>query len=327
MTSKVKSLELHQLLDMYRQMVMIRQFDQKAVDEFHAGHIPGGVHTYIGQEAVAVGVCTALRRDDKITSTHRGHGHTIAKGADIKRMMAELLGRSTGYCHGKGGSMHIADFSIGMLGANGIVGAGLPIATGAALAAKLEGSDQVSVAFFGDGASNEGAFHGSLNLASIWKLPAIYVCENNRWASGVPAAYALSVPDVAARAVAYDIPGVTVDGTDVLAVYEVAVQAVQRARAGGGPTLLECKTYRWRSHNEQRGDPPDPRPREEIALGPQHDPIGSFAARLIEQAVASAATLRHIDLEVEADVEDAVAFAVASPLPRPEDALLDVFAP
>ena len=217
------------------------------MDEFHAGNIPGGVHAYIGQEAVAVGVCAALRRDDKITSTHRGHGHTIAKGADMKRMMAELFGRSTGYCHGKGGSMHIADFSVGMLGANGIVGGGLPIATGAALAAKLEGSDRVAVAFFGDGASNEGAFHGSLNLASIWKLPAIYVCENNRWASGVPSTYALSVPDVAARAVAYDIPGVTVEGTDVLAVYEVAAQAVQHARSGGGPTLMECKTYRWRS--------------------------------------------------------------------------------
>src|ERR671925_61559 len=311
------ALEPQQLLEMYRKMVMIRRFDQRAVDEFHAGNIPGGVHAYIGQEAVAVGVCAALRRDDKIASTHRGHGHTIAKGGDIKRMMAELFGRSTGYCHGKGGSMHIADFSVGMLGANGIAGA--------ALAAKLEGSDRVAVAFFGDGASNEGAFHGSLNLASIWKLPAIYVCENNRWASGVPAAYALSVPDVAARAVAYDIPGVSVDGTDGLAVYEVAAQAVQRARDGGGPTLIECKTYRWRSHNEQRGNPPDPRPREEIDLGPQHDPVGAFAVWLIEQAIATATTLQQIDQEVEATVEEAVAFAKASPLPRPEDALLDVF--
>jgi TPP-dependent pyruvate/acetoin dehydrogenase alpha subunit len=291
MTGNAKVLEPHALVEMYRQMLMIRRFDQRAVDEFHAGNIPGGVHAYIGQEAVAVGVCAALRRDDK------------------------------------GGSMHIADFSVGMLGANGIVGAGLPIATGAALAAKLEGSDRVAVAFFGDGASNEGAFHGSLNLASIWKLPAIYVCENNRWASGVPAAYALSVPDVAARAVAYDMPGVTVDGADVLAVYEVAEQAVQRARAGAGPTLIECKTYRWRAHSEQRGNPSDPRPREEIDLGPQHDPIGSFTAWLIEQAVATAATLEQIEQEVEATVEDAIAFAKASPLPKPEDALLDVFAP
>jgi pyruvate dehydrogenase E1 component alpha subunit len=242
-------------------------------------------------------------------------------------MMAELFGRSNGYCHGKGGSMHIADFRVGMLGANGIVGAGLPIATGAALAAKLERSDRVAVAFFGDGASNEGAFHGSLNLASIWKLPAIYVCENNRWASGVPASYALSVHDVAARASAYNMPGVTVDGTDVLAVYEVAEQAVRRARAGEGPTLIECMTYRWRSHNEQRGNPPDPRPREEIELGRQHDPVRSSATRLMEQAIATAATLQQIDQEVEAAVQEAIAFAKASPLPRPEDALLDVFAP
>src|SRR5215831_13726773 len=208
------TLEPQLLLTMYRQMATIRAFDQRAVEEFHAGNIPGVVHAYIGQEAVAVGVCSALRRDDKIASTHRGHGHTIAKGADLRLMMAELFGRSNGYCHGKGGSMHIADFRVGMLGANGIVGAGMPIATGAALAAKLERSDRVAVAFFGDGASNEGAFHGSLNLASIWKLPVIYVCEHNRWASGVPAAYALSVSEVSARASAYDMPGVTVNGTD-----------------------------------------------------------------------------------------------------------------
>ncbi len=321
------TLEPQQLLAMYRQMVTIREFDRRAVEEFHAGNIPGGVHAYIGQEAVAVGVCAALGRDDKIVSTHRGHGHTIAKGADIKLMMAELFGRSNGYCHGKGGSMHIADFSVGMLGANGIVGAGLPIATGAALAAKLERSDRVAVAFFGDGAANEGAFHGSLNLASIWKLPAIYVCENNHWASSVPASYALSVHEVAQRAVAYDMPGVTVDGTDVLAVYEVAEQAVRRARAGEGPTLIECMTYRWRSHNEQRGNPPDPRPRQEIEMARQHDPITLLGSRLLEQHVATATTLQQIQQEVEEAVAAAVAFAKASPLPKPEDALLDVFAP
>jgi acetoin:2,6-dichlorophenolindophenol oxidoreductase subunit alpha len=316
-----------QLLDMYRQMRMIREFDARAVEEFHAGNIPGGVHTYIGQEAVAVGVCAALRRDDKIVSTHRGHGHTIAKGADIKLMMAELFGRSNGYCHGKGGSMHIADFSVGMLGANGIVGAGIPIATGAALAAQLEHSDRVAVAFFGDGASNEGAFHSSLNLASIWKLPAIYVCENNRWASAVPASYALSVPEVAMRAAAYNMPGVTVDGTDVLTVYEVAEQAIRRARAGEGPTLIECMTYRWRNHNEQRGNPDDPRPREEVERARQHDPIAALEAKLLEQQMATAATLQHIARQVEVAGAAAVAFAKTSPLPRPEDALLDVFAP
>lgn len=315
-----------QLLEMYRQMVTIRRFDQRAVEELHAGNIPGVVHAYMGEEAVAVGVCTALRRDDRIVSTHRGHGHTIAKGADIKLMMAELFGRSNGYCHGKGGSMHIADFSVGMLGANGIVGAGLPIATGAALAAKLEGSDRVTVAFFGDGASNAGAFHGSLNLASIWKLPIIYVCENNRWAVSVPASYALSVEDVSVRAASYSMPGVTVDGTDALAVYEAARQAVSRARAGEGPSLIECKTYRWRIHSEWRGNPPDPRPQEEIEMALGHDPVASFGSRLVEQGVATASTLRQMDEEAQAAVEEALSFAKDSPLPRPEDALLDVFA-
>ena len=321
------ALEPHQLLEMYRKMVTIREFDRRAVEEFHAGNIPGVVHAYIGQEAIAVGVCSALRRDDKIVSTHRGHGHTIAKGADIKRMMAELFGRSNGYCRGKGGSMHIADFGVGMLGANGIVGAGLPIATGAALAAQLDKSDRVAVAFFGDGASNEGSFHGSLNLASVWKLPAIFVCENNHWAVSVPATYALSVDDVSTRAAAYNIPGVTVDGTDVLAVHEVMAQAVRRARTGGGPTLLECKTYRWRIHAEQRGNPADPRPREAVDLAQQHDPITTFGTKLQEDGVATAATLRQITQETEQAVAEAIAFAKASPLPQPEDALLDVFAP
>ncbi len=314
------------LLTMYRQMATIRAFDARAVAEFHAGNIPGVVHAYLGQEAIAVGVCAALRRDDKITSTHRGHGHTIAKGADLKRMMAELFGRSNGYCHGKGGSMHIADFSIGMLGANGIVGAGMPIATGAALAAKLAKSDGVAVAFFGDGASNEGSFHGSLNLAAIWKLPAIFVCENNHWAVAVPASYALSVSEVSARAASYNIPGVTVEGTDVLAVYEAATQAVQRARAGEGPTLLECMTHRWRMHAEQRGNPADPRPLSAVEEAQQHDPITVFGKRLQEHGVATAATLAQIEREIQAAIDDAVAFATASPLPQPEDALLDVFA-
>ena len=321
------ALEPQQLLDMYRKMVTIRHFDQRAVEEFHAGHIPGVVHAYIGQEAVAVGVCATLRRDDKIASTHRGHGHTIAKGADIQLMMAELFGRSNGYCHGKGGSMHIADFSVGMLGANGIVGAGMPIATGAALAAQLDGGDRVAVAFFGDGASNEGSFHSSLNLAAIWKLPVIFVCENNGWAVSVPSTYALSVEDVSARASAYNIPGVTVDGTDVLAVHEAAEQAVQRARSGQGPTLLECKTHRWRGHSEQRGNPTDPRPRDAVERGQQHDPLIIFAETLQAQGVATAAQIGQIDSEVRQAVEDAIAFANASPMPRPEDALSDVFAP
>ena len=320
------ALDSQRLLEIYRKMATIRKFDERAVEEFHLGNIPGVVHAYIGEEAVAVGVCTALTNEDRIVSTHRGHGHTIAKGADIKLMMAELFGRSNGYCHGKGGSMHIADFSVGMLGANGIVGAGLPIATGAGLAAQLEGAGNVAVAFFGDGASNEGAFHGSLNLASVWKLPVVFVCENNRWAVSVPASYAVSVEDVAVRAVSYGIPGVSVDGTDVLAVYEAAQQAVQRARDGGGPTLVECKTYRWRIHSEQRGDPSDPRPLEDIELGPQHDALESLARTMIEQSVATESTIKHIEDEVAQAIEDAIAFAKASPLPSPEDALQDVFA-
>ena len=321
------ALEPQQLVEMYRRMLTIRHFDQRAVEEFHAGNIPGVVHAYIGQEAVAVGVCTALRRDDRIVSTHRGHGHTIAKGADIQRMMAELFGRSNGYCHGKGGSMHIADFSVGMLGANGIVGAGLPIATGAALAAQLEKSDRVALAFFGDGASNEGAFHGSLNLAAIWKLPVIFVCENNRWAVSVPASYALSVDDVAARAAAYNIPGVIVDGTDVLAVYEVTAEAVQRARAGAGPTLIECKTYRWRTHAEQRGNPADPRPQGEIDTGRQHDPIARLAPAWWNRAAPLLRALQQIDTRSRRPWQAAVAFRQIQSVAQAEEALLDVFAP
>ena len=321
------ALEPDQLLDMYRRMVTIRTFDERAADELHAGNIPGAVHSYIGQEAVAVGICSALKREDKITSTHRGHGHTIAKGADIRFMMCELFGRSNGYCHGKGGSMHIADFSVGMLGANGIVGAGLPLATGAALAAQLEDAGGVAVSFFGDGASNEGSFHGSLNLASIWKLPVLFVCENNRWASGNSAATTNSVEDISVRSVSYNLPGVTIDGTDVLAVYETAELAVQRARNGEGPTLIECKTFRWRLHAEQRNDPADPRPQEEIEMGPQHDPIATFASHMTQQGVATPEVLKQICDEVAAAVDEAIDFAKASPLPRPEDALTDVFAP
>ncbi|HIM37802.1 MAG TPA: thiamine pyrophosphate-dependent dehydrogenase E1 component subunit alpha [Dehalococcoidia bacterium] len=321
------TMEPDMLIDMYRRMVTIRTFDRRAVEEFHAGNIPGVVHAYIGEEAVAVGVCSNLRIDDRITSTHRGHGHTIAKGADAKLMMAELFGRSNGYCKGKGGSMHIADFRIGMLGANGIVGAGMPIATGAALAAQMDGNGGVAVCFFGDGASNEGSFHSSLNLASVWKLPVIFVCENNGWAVSVPASQGLSVADVAVRSASYDIPGVIADGIDVLAVYESTQEAVRRARAGEGPTLLEFKTHRWRIHSEQKGNPDDPRPQEARDSGPQHDPIAEFARRLTEQGLMSPSLLQQVHQEVEDLISEAVEFAKSSPLPKPEDALLDVFAP
>ena len=320
------ALEPQLLLEMYRRMVTIRKFDEEAVTQFHGGNILGVVHAYIGEEAVAVGVCTALRREDKITSTHRGHGHCIAKGADIKYMMAELFGKSDGYCRGKGGSLHVADFSVGMLGANGILAAGMPIATGAALAAKLGGTDEVAVSFFGDGAANEGVFHGSLNLASVWKLPAIYVCENNGWAALTPISEHLSVAEVLMLASGYNMPAVSVDGTDVLAVYEATEQAVQRARAGEGPALIECKTHRWRIHSEREGNPPDPRPREATDLATRHDPIATFGSKLIDRGVATRARLQQIEEKVGAVVDEAVEFAMASSWPKPEDALADVFA-
>src|SRR5260370_14975182 len=232
------------VLDMYRKMHRIRYFEQKIKELITSAEIPGFVHVSIGEEATAVGACAALRSTDRITSTHRGHGHLIAKGGDVARMMAEIYGKRTGYCKGKGGSMHIVDFSLGILGANGIVGGGIPIATGSALAAKLKGNDDATACFFGDGASNEGTFHESLNLASIWKLPVVYVCENNGFGEFTPTSAVTSVKDIAVRAAGYDIPGHVVDGNNVLEVYRYTSEAVARARRGDGPTLLECKTYR-----------------------------------------------------------------------------------
>src|SRR5689334_3304443 len=238
MTSLSPNLSPDKQREMLRQMQTIRRFEERASADYHAGKIYGVVHCYIGEEAVAVGVCAALQQGDQIISTHRGHGHCIAKGADLKRMMAELYGRQTGYCKGKGGSMHIADFEIGMLGANGIVAGGISIVTGAGLAAQMDGKGRVAVSFFGDGASNAGPFHECLNIAAAWKLPMVYVCENNSYGVNTPTSAAVSVKDVAERSAAYGVPGVVVDGNDVLAVYEVAEAAVRRARAGEGPTLL-----------------------------------------------------------------------------------------
>jgi len=301
---------------MYRKMLTIRRFEERVAHDYRNGAIPGLVHSYIGQEAVAVGVCANLRIDDRIISTHRGHGHCIAKGADLKRMMAELYGRRTGYCKGKGGSMHIADFSIGMLGANGIVGGGLPIIVGAALAAQLEGGDKVAVSFFGDGACHEGEFHESLNLASIWKLPVIFVCENNLYAFHTPARYAIPLEDIAQGVAAYAIPGIVVDGNDVVAVCEAAEKAVARARAGGGPSFLECKTYRWRSHFESDTEP-DLRPPEEIEAWKRRCPIASLGRRLLEGGILTEWELEEMDSQVQSEIEDAVSFALVSPLPDP----------
>ena len=312
-------------LEMLRSMQTIRRFEERASDDYQAGAIYGVVHCYIGEEAVAVGVCAALNRDDQIISTHRGHGHCLAKGADLNRMMAELYGRQTGYCKGKGGSMHIADFSIGMLGANGIVAGGIPIVTGAGLAAQLEGKGRVAVSFFGDGASNAGPFHESINIAATWKLPMLYVCENNLYSAGTIAADTLALSDVAARAAGYGIPGVVIDGNDVMAVYEAAEAAVNRARAGQGPTLIECKTYRWRGHTERPGQE-DPRPKEEIEEWRQRDPINRFVTNLMDQRLLTEDEWQKMDAEILAAIEDAVKFSEESPFPDPEAAVEDIFA-
>jgi pyruvate dehydrogenase E1 component alpha subunit len=314
--------------EMLRTMQTIRRFEERASADYHAGNIYGVVHCYVGEEAVAVGVCAALNPDDQIISTHRGHGHCIAKGADLDRMMAELYGRETGYCKGKGGSMHIADFEKGMLGANGIVAGGISIVTGAALAAQLLGNGRIAVSFFGDGASNAGPFHESINIAAAWKLPIIYVCENNGYAAQTPQLATHAMPDIAGRAAGYGIPGVIVDGNDVFAVYEAAAKAAARARAGEGPTLIECKTYRHRAHTERKGQL-DYRPKEEVELwmSDARDPI----ARLVEHLKRQQGQLtddewKDMDSAILARVEKAVAFAKASPFPKPEAATEDVFA-
>ena len=311
--------------EMLRQMLTIRRFEERASADYLAGKIYGVVHCYIGEEAVAVGVCTALGRGDRIISTHRGHGHCIAKGADLNRMMAELYGRQTGYCKGKGGSMHIADFGIGMLGANGIVAGGIAIVTGAGLAAQMEGKGGVAVSFFGDGASNAGPFHECLNIAATWKLPMLYICENNMYAANTAAAKTHAMPDVAGRAAGYGIPGVVVDGNDIVAVYQAANQAVDRARSGGGPTLIECKTYRWRGHTERRGQT-DIRDPAEVETWQRKDPIALLEQQLRAQGELDDAGLRAIEGDIMAALEAAIAFAEASPFPLPEQATDDVFA-
>jgi TPP-dependent pyruvate/acetoin dehydrogenase alpha subunit len=317
-------LKKEELIDLYRQMLTIRRFEERAVLEYANGAIPGIIHSYIGQEAVAVGVCAHLRKDDRIVSNHRGHGHCIAKGADPKRMMAEIYGKKTGYCKGKGGSMHIADFAIGMLGANGIVCAGLPIAVGAALAAQLEGGDRVTVVFFGDGATNEGEFHESLNLASIWNLPIIFACENNLYGANTPIGEVMRLPSIAERARAYVIPGTVVDGNDVLAVYEAAAGALIAARSGGGPSFLEFRTYRWRHHFEG-GYFPDLRPKDEIEAWKGKCPIKRFEQRLLADGLLDRKEQETINLQVSSRIEDAVKYAVESPFPDPEDALKGVY--
>ena len=307
----------------YNKMNEIRNFELTALELFEENKLRGSVHLYIGEEAVAATICSSLRDEDYITSTHRGHGHCIAKGAELDKAMAELMGKATGYCRGRGGSMHIADLTKGNLGANGIVGGGLPIATGAALASKMRGQDRVAVSFFGDGASNEGTFHESLNLASLWKLPIIFVCENNGFGISVPAWQSTSVENISDRAHGYNMPGETVDGNDVNAVDEAFQRALKRAKAGEGPTLIECKTYRWMGH--WIGDPQLYRTREEVEAWKEKCPIKRYRAYLLENGIASEEELGEIESRTKAAVDAAAEFAMNSPEPDPAGVLEDVY--
>ena len=320
------ALDKSQVVQMLRAMILIREFDERAIQLRVAGRIYGAVHPYVGQEAVAVGVCSGLTVSDRVTSTHRGHGHCIAKGADIRRMMAELFGRVDGYCKGKGGSMHIADFKVGMLGANGIVGGGLPIACGAALAAQLEGKGDVTVCFFGDGAAAEGEFHEALNIASVWKLPIVFVCENNQYAANNAVDVQHPGGDIAVHAGPFRIPGVVCDGNDVRKVWEITGTAVARARRGEGPSLVECKTYRWLFHAMRAAPPPETRDAEEIAAWKARDPIARLEGELRDAGLLSAKEVQAMREGVGRDLAEAVAFAEASPFPDPKDLLLDMFA-
>jgi pyruvate dehydrogenase E1 component alpha subunit len=311
-------------LGYYRTMVTIRQFETLAGQLYAAGKIPGFIHLSIGQEASAVGVCSCLRKDDYLTTTHRGHGHMIAKGADLNRMVAELFGKKTGFCKGKGGSMHIADFSLGILGANGVVAAGLPIIAGAGFSIKMRRTDQVAVCFFGDGASNRGPVHEVMNLAAIWKLPIIFAVENNQYASTTSQLDACSVEDICGRAGGYNMPGMAVDGNDVLRVRQATLEAVARARQGEGPSLIENKTYRIKGHFE--GDPQRYRTEEEVKdWQNQKDPIRRFADFLTDQNILTKEIEQQIQAEAAARLQDAVAFAENSPFPKPEEALEDVY--
>ncbi|BDB99112.1 thiamine pyrophosphate-dependent dehydrogenase E1 component subunit alpha [Saccharolobus caldissimus] len=324
------SIPKEKLLEMYKKMLLIRYHELTAKELFASGKIPGFVHLYVGEEAVAVGVISALREDDYITSTHRGHGHCIAKGLDVKRMLAEIMGKRTGVCKGKGGSMHIFDFSKGMLGANGIVGGGAPHAVGAALASKLKGLDRVAVAFIGDGAMNQGVVLESLNLAAIWKLPVIFVVEDNMYAMSTRSLMPgklqprySAAKSYVERAIGFGMPAVEVDGMDVLAVYEAAVEAVNRARRGEGPSLLHCKTYRFFGHFE--GDPLVYRDKEEEEMWKKRDPILLFKDKLVSMNIVSPEELDKIDREAKAEIEEALKFAEESPYPEVDEALTDVF--
>lgn len=312
-----------QALSVYKTMLSIRMFECRVEQLLKDNRIYGPAHLYIGQEAVAAGVCANLRSDDFIASTHRGHGHLIAKGGQFHRMMAELFAKSTGYCKGKGGSMHIADMSLNMLGANGIVGAGIPLATGAAFSAKVRKTDQVSVCFFGDGAANQEVFLECINISATMKLPVIYVCENNGYGVNTKWSTIANHPDIADRAAGLGLPGKIVDGQDVIAVYDSSAEAISRARNGEGPTLLECKTYRYRGHCGIWGDPRDP---QEVAEWKKRDPVAMFAEKLISEKIATEKQLQDIEQAIEKELDKAIEFAENSPPPDPKEATTDVYA-
>ncbi|HUE39068.1 MAG TPA: thiamine pyrophosphate-dependent dehydrogenase E1 component subunit alpha [Candidatus Binatia bacterium] len=312
------------LLDTYRTMRTIRSFEQTLNELSQAGRVPGFLHLYAGEEAIASGVCALLSDEDYVTSTHRGHGHSIAKGVDLNAMMAEIFGKTAGVCKGKGGSMHIADVGKGMLGANGIVGGGIPLAIGAALAAKVKKTGGVAVAFFGDGATNQGAFHESVNIASILKLPVLFVIENNGYGEATPVEYHVNIRDLAARAASYGIPGVIADGMDFFDVFGKASTAVERARRGEGPTLMECKTYRYFGH--YIGDPLTYRTKEDTEkVRTTRDPIDSFEKRVVRDGTLATSELRAADDQVAKAIADAVRFAEASAAPDVAELLTDVY--
>ena len=310
-------------LAMYQTMVLIRRFEETANELYMQGKIPSTLHLYIGQEAVAAGVIAQLRQEDYILSTHRPHGHALAKGVHPRAIMAELFGKGTGACKGKGGSMHVGDIRVGMPPAIAIVGGNTPLAAGAALAFKLQKTDLVSVSFFGDGAANEGVWHESLNAAAIWNLPVIFVCENNLYGASTSFKSVFHVDQVAERASAYGMPGIIADGNDVLAVYQAAGEAVQRARKGDGPTLLECMTYRQCGHS--RSDPRTYRTREEEDTWKLKDPIAGFRSYLLAQQLAAENQLQAVESKVEAQIQDAIEYAESSPLPEPAEVTTDVF--
>src|SRR3989338_4192726 len=312
------------LIRLYTTMLRIRRFEERVSELFLGGKIPGFIHLSIGQEAVAAGACFPLRKDDYIANTHRGHGQCIAKGADVKLLMAEIFGRATGYCKGKVGSMHMATLDIGILGANGIVAGGIPIAVGAAFSAKYRKTDQVVACFFGDGATGEGAFYESLNISSVMKLPIVFVCENNSWAEFSPQSVHMDIQNVAQRALAFgNLKGETIDGNDVAVVHEAMTRAIERARKGDGPTLLECKTTRFRGHYE--GDPQKYRPKEELDTARKNDTIERLKVSLMEKNIITDKDVQGIESIVKAEVDEALKFAEESPLPNPEETMRDVY--